>query len=305
MASSAAEALVAYLLARTSKIRIGSGGVMLQHYSAYKVAKTFNLLASLAPGRVDLGVGNAPGGFPLAARALQLGVGPARKPDFSDQLSDLNTYPTADSNYDGAQATPFPPTAPERFLLGKSVESTELAAAKGWELVFAGRLNGDPDNLRKTFRYERASGGKRPILALAAFAAESEEHARARVGNLRVSRCSCRTARPSMSAARNRPPNLLARLVSPIIASRKRCRACCTARQSRSARNWTSFTAATASRNFMLDTPALSAARRLASIELLAKERPLSSPDRFQEGLIAWFRKRSRSASCCRAQAAI
>ncbi|APG86975.1 bacterial luciferase family protein YtmO, in cluster with L-cystine ABC transporter (plasmid) [Sinorhizobium americanum CCGM7] len=55
---------------------------MLQHYSAYKVAETFNLLASLAPGRVDLGVGKAPGGFPLATRSLQLGVDPARRPDF-------------------------------------------------------------------------------------------------------------------------------------------------------------------------------------------------------------------------------
>ncbi|TBG72995.1 MsnO8 family LLM class oxidoreductase, partial [Rhizobium leguminosarum] len=91
LASSAPEALIAYLLARTSRIRIGSGGVMLQHYSAYKVAETFNLLASLAPGRVDLGVGKAPGGFPLSTRALQLAVDPARKPDFASQLSDLNT----------------------------------------------------------------------------------------------------------------------------------------------------------------------------------------------------------------------
>src|ERR1700712_3287474 len=66
LASSAPEALIGYLLARTTMIRIGSGGIMLQHYSAYKVAETFNLLASLAPGRVDLGVGKAPGGFPLA-----------------------------------------------------------------------------------------------------------------------------------------------------------------------------------------------------------------------------------------------
>ncbi|MGO7733616.1 alkane 1-monooxygenase, partial [Rhizobium johnstonii] len=92
-------------------------------------------------------------------------------------------YLAADPNYEGAQATPFPPTAHERFLLGASVESAELAAEKGWELVFAGHLNGDQDNLRRTFdAYERASGGKRTILALAAFAAESEDYARERVG---------------------------------------------------------------------------------------------------------------------------
>ena len=60
------EVLIGYLLGQTSRIRIGSGGVMLQHYSAYKVAENFNLLAALAPGRVDLGVGKAPGGLPLA-----------------------------------------------------------------------------------------------------------------------------------------------------------------------------------------------------------------------------------------------
>src|SRR6195952_4702103 len=70
LASSAPEALIAYLLAKTSSIRIGSGGVMLQHYSAYKVAETFNLLASLAPNRVDIGIGKAPGGMPLSTNAL-------------------------------------------------------------------------------------------------------------------------------------------------------------------------------------------------------------------------------------------
>ena len=79
LASSAPETLIAYLLARTARIRVGSGGVMLQHYSAYKVAENFNLLASLAPGRVDLGVGKAPGGFPLSTRALQMGIDPAAK----------------------------------------------------------------------------------------------------------------------------------------------------------------------------------------------------------------------------------
>lgn len=71
LASSSPEVLISFLLAHTKHIRIGSGGVMLQHYSTYKVAENFNLLSSLAPGRVDLGVGKAPGGLPLSTRALQ------------------------------------------------------------------------------------------------------------------------------------------------------------------------------------------------------------------------------------------
>ena len=274
LASSAPEALIAYLLARTSRIRIGSGGVMLQHYSAYKVAETFNLLASLAPGRVDLGVGKAPGGFPLPTRALQLAGDPARKPDFASQLSDLNTYLAADPNYDGAQATPFPPTAPERFLLGASVESAELAAEKGWELVFAGHLNGDPDNLRRTFEaYERASGGKRPILALAAIAAESEDYARERVGKLRIVKVFlpngqtvnvgseeqaaefARQARVTDYRTEEKVPSVLHG----------------TAKQIR--KELDELHRRYGVKEFVLDTPALSAAERLASIELLAKER--------------------------------
>jgi hypothetical protein len=80
------------LLAHTHHIRIGSGGVMLQHYSAYKVAENFNLLASLAPGRVDLGVGKAPGGLPLSTRALQGAYDPDRKPSFKQQLAELDGF---------------------------------------------------------------------------------------------------------------------------------------------------------------------------------------------------------------------
>src|SRR5262245_32064940 len=76
LASSAPEILIAHLLAHTSRIRVGAGGVMLQHYSAYKVSETFNLLAALSSGRVDLGVGKAPGGFPYSTRALQKAFDP-------------------------------------------------------------------------------------------------------------------------------------------------------------------------------------------------------------------------------------
>ncbi len=74
VAGSSPEVLISHLLARTNTIRVGSGGVMLQHYSPYKVAENFHVLSTLAPGRVDLGVGKAPGGFPLSTKALQFGT---------------------------------------------------------------------------------------------------------------------------------------------------------------------------------------------------------------------------------------
>lgn len=108
------EVLIGYLLGQTSRIRIGSGGVMLQHYSAYKVAENFNLLAALAPGRVDLGVGKAPGGLPLATQALQAAHDRQNKPAFPQQLSQLTAYLNDDAE-PGLSATPLPPHAAQRF----------------------------------------------------------------------------------------------------------------------------------------------------------------------------------------------
>ncbi|PHH47526.1 ABC transporter substrate-binding protein [Pluralibacter gergoviae] len=89
LASPSPEVAIGWLLGQTRRIRIGSGGVMLQHYSPYKVAENFNLLAALAPGRVDLGVGKAPGGLPLSTRALQQGVAQPERLTFADRLAQL------------------------------------------------------------------------------------------------------------------------------------------------------------------------------------------------------------------------
>lgn len=274
LASSSPEVLIAYILARTSKIRVGSGGVMLQHYSAYKVAETFNLLASLAPGRVDIGVGKAPGGFPLSTRALQAAVDPTRKPRFADQLSDINLYLSSASNPDGAVATPLPAIAPERFLLGASVDSAELAAEKGWELVFAGHLNGDPANLHKTFEtYRHATNGKVPILALSAFAAESEEHARERVGDLRIVKVflpngqSVNVGNEEQAAEFARQSGFKDYRTEEKVPSVLHG----TAHQIR--KELDALHRRYGVKEFILDTPALTAAERLNSIELLAKER--------------------------------
>ena len=89
LASSAPEILVAHLIARTRRIRIGSGGVLLQHYSPYKVAETFNLLAALAPDRIDLGIGKAPGGLPLSTRALRVQHDPKDARSFEALLAEI------------------------------------------------------------------------------------------------------------------------------------------------------------------------------------------------------------------------
>lgn len=186
LASSSPEILIAHLLAQTSRIRIGSGGVMLQHYSAYKVAENFNLLASLAPGRVDLGVGKAPGGLPLSTRALQGDRDPARKPDLGQQVAELGAYLDGAGPVAGLSATPRPPIAPQRFLLGASVESAELAAAHGWEFVFARHLNGDDALLDETVAAYRAATGRAPVIAVSVIVSEYPGEAEAEAAKIKL-----------------------------------------------------------------------------------------------------------------------
>lgn len=180
LASSSPEVLLAHLAAHTRSIRVGSGGVMLQHYSPYKVAENFNLLTALAPGRVDIGIGKAPGGFPVSTRALQAGRDPSRKPDFAAQLRELDGFlGGAAERPEGLEATPLPSRFGERFLLGASVESAALAAELGWHYVFARHLNGDDAVLAAAISTYRDVTGRSPIVALAAVVAASGDEARA------------------------------------------------------------------------------------------------------------------------------
>ncbi|MCA8110944.1 MsnO8 family LLM class oxidoreductase [Burkholderia cepacia] len=180
------EILIAHVLAHTRRIRVGSGGVMLQHYSPYKIAENFNLLASLAPGRVDLGIGKAPGGLPLSTRALQAGYDPARRASFADLADELNRHlqgaaTAADTTgQDDAtlHATPRPPEPAQPFLLGASAESAALAARLGWAFVYASHLNASPTDLERAFdAYRSASGGRTPLLAVSAIVAATRDAA--------------------------------------------------------------------------------------------------------------------------------
>ncbi|MCJ8510383.1 MsnO8 family LLM class oxidoreductase [Rhizobium lemnae] len=192
LAISAPEVVIAFILANTSRIRVGSGGIMLQHYSPYKVAEVFNVLSSLAPGRVDLGVGKTPGGLPLSTSALQAGLRQGVKPDFTALFSSLSTFVDGPvpvgQPFAGLSATPVPPVPPERFLLGASPASATLAARHGWGYVHAGHLNSDQANLKASLETYHAEGGHAAILAVAAYAAQSAAQAAERVADLKVFR---------------------------------------------------------------------------------------------------------------------
>jgi len=188
-ASSAPEALIGYLLAATDSIRIGSGGVMLQHYSPYKVTEVFNVLATLAPGRVDLGIGKTPGGLPSATAALQMEVADEKRLDFVEKLELIDQLLSGDEigegRFAGLAATPRPEIKASPFLLGASAESAELAARLGWQLSYAGHLNNSEEKLQQAFSlYSKATSGGVPQLSLSVVVDQSETKARERAESI-------------------------------------------------------------------------------------------------------------------------
>ncbi|MFM2068700.1 MAG: hypothetical protein RLZZ584_3609 [Pseudomonadota bacterium] len=142
---SAPEVLLAAIAARTTRIRIGSAGVMLPHYAAFKVAEQFRVLDALAPGRVDVGVGRAPGGDMRTARALN----PHADPDsFPQQVQELQAWLAGQAwrgvvahprgpLRDDAQAPIEPARVPQTWVLGSSNYGAELAAQLGLPYAYA------------------------------------------------------------------------------------------------------------------------------------------------------------------------
>ena len=138
---SAPEVLMAAIAATTERIRIGSAGVMLPHYAALKVAEQFRVLEALAPGRIDLGLGRAPGSDRLTARALNPHASPGAD-DFPQQIVDLQHWLEGKRMPEGhpyraITAQPQGPTSPEMWILGSSNYGAQLAAHLGLPYAFA------------------------------------------------------------------------------------------------------------------------------------------------------------------------
>jgi luciferase family oxidoreductase group 1 len=142
LASPAPEILIARVAAATSGIRVGSGGILLPHYSPLKVVEVFRMLHALSPGRIDLGIGRAPGSGGLESFALQRDRSQRQQAsDFPDQLIELLSF----LHHDFPQEHPFSrikvspdmPGAPDVWLLGSSTWSAEVAAKFGLPYAFA------------------------------------------------------------------------------------------------------------------------------------------------------------------------
>ena len=141
LAGSAPEIMIARVAAETSHIRVGSGGVMLSHYSSLKVAEQFRMLETLHPGRIDLGIGRAPGSDQLTAAALAHGPGALGIEHFPNQIADVigyleHTIP-GEHPFSRIQLMPDGETLPEIWILGSSDQSAIFAAYFGRAFSFA------------------------------------------------------------------------------------------------------------------------------------------------------------------------
>lgn len=177
----APEILVAYLINETTSIRLGSGGIMLQHYSPYKVAEVFQVLEVLAPGRIDLGIGSGRGGLPLSTRALQYGTLNDGK-DFGSRvhlLQDLlNDRLSEEHELHSIQVIPRTETQQPIYLLGASSNSAVLAKESGLSYTFAHFYSSEEDLEKAAREYNTNNEKKHFILAVAVFAADTEEEAK-------------------------------------------------------------------------------------------------------------------------------
>lgn len=143
--------LIAYLAAQTTQLRLGSGGVMLPNHAPLAVAEQFALLEAAAPGRIDLGIGRAPGSDPVTSYMLRGAAGRDDRdidqfPDYLDHVRAMMSrtgvrVQLRDGDY-VLKATPVAATEPRLWLLGSSLYSARLAAAKGLPYVFAHHFSG-------------------------------------------------------------------------------------------------------------------------------------------------------------------
>lgn len=201
VASSSPPVLIGHIADATSTIRVGSGGVMLPNHSSLVVAEQFGMLEALHPGRIDLGIGRAPGTDQATAQALRHG-GPD---DFPRQLTDLIGFFTGQwpekHPYRQVHAIPGEGYGPDLWLLGSSGYSAQVAGALGIPFAFAHHFmpqNTLPalDLYRKSFRPSSALDKPYSMIAAGVICADTDSRAKFLAGASALSFLRLRTGRP-------------------------------------------------------------------------------------------------------------
>lgn len=189
VASSAPPVMIASVAAATSSIRVGSGGIMLPNHAPLQVAETFRVLEALHPGRIDLGIGRAPGTDQLTALALRRSREALGADDFPQQYAELLAYVDGfpdDHPFKPISAQPTDVPLPPVWILGSSLYGAQAAGAFGTAFAYAGHFGeADPAEAMRVYREsfrpsdrEGALTEPRSLLAVAAIVSETDERAR-------------------------------------------------------------------------------------------------------------------------------
>jgi luciferase family oxidoreductase group 1 len=277
IASTTPEIMIALAAQATTRIRVGSGGVMLPNHAPLKVAETFKMLEALYPGRIDLGIGRAPGTDPVTARALRRFAADGAD-DFPRQLAELEAF-AAGAFPQGhplasVMAMPLDVALPPIWLLGSSGYSAQIAAQLGTGFGFAAHFSelppaGPMRAYRDRFQPSEAYEQPHAILTLSVIAAETDEEAERLAESTLLSLVRFRTGRPATMVS---PEEALAYPYSPLeLAVREQVRAMQIVGSPASVKaRIAALVAETAADEVMLSTNVFHQADRLRSLELVA-----------------------------------
>jgi luciferase family oxidoreductase group 1 len=181
IASAATAVVIGYIAGGTSRIRVGSGGIMLPNHSSLIIAEQFGTLETLYPGRIDLGVGRAPGGDSATARTIRRGL-PATEEDFPRQVQELLAYLGPAASGQPVRAIPGEDTNVPVWLLGSSTYSAQLAALLGLRFAFASHFA--PEQMmealaiyREYFRPSQSLQGSYAMIGVPVIASETDTEA--------------------------------------------------------------------------------------------------------------------------------
>jgi luciferase family oxidoreductase group 1 len=195
LACTAPEVMLARIGAETKRIRIGSGGIMLPHYTSLKVAECFRMLHALYPGRVDLGIGRAPGGGPIEALALKRDRKSKMLDDFPEQVSELlaflgKQFP-AGHLFEKIRVSPDMPGGPDVWMLGSSMWSSAAAVEFGLPYSFAHFFSpvatrAAIETYRRSFSPSQYRSEPEATVAVGVICAESQEEANFLASSVRL-----------------------------------------------------------------------------------------------------------------------
>jgi luciferase family oxidoreductase group 1 len=293
IASSAPEIMIGHIAAATKNIRVGSGGIMLPNHTPLKVAETFRVLEALHPGRVDLGLGRAPGTDSLTALALRRTRQALEADDFPARLEDLlhfldHGFP-ANHPFERLRAMPDDVPMPEIWLLGSSDFSAVLAAQMGLRFAFAHHIQPSPAIAAMRLYHENFEPSeylKKPesLIGVSVVCAETDERARELALPLQLTLLRFRTGRmgrfPTIEEAKNYPYSAEERAIIEFNRDRSFIGSPSTVRE-----NLTRLADACDTSEIMITTMTHEHADRRRSYELLAEAFALS--DRKTSGLKA------------------